>query len=222
MPNGELSCRLGAFGQPIRFLILILPCLFPWVGTPRPMREPPRSHRSAPWEVRLRFDHSIPFAAHATVTPCYTEPVSTCKHQCGEEVLAKGLCRKHYDQARRGGPRRVWPSECSVDGCEDRTLAKGLCSRHYAEQRRRKLGVLPQGTAVERICSVEGCELPLRARGLCAPHYIRHQKGQPLDTPLGSRHVKPRECAEDGCCRMVYAKGKCRNCYVRDARRANA
>ena len=61
----------------------------------------------------------------------------TCRTpECGNPVLAREMCRRHYMKWRDENPdlvrrniKRVGP--CTVDGCENPRSARGLCLRHY-------------------------------------------------------------------------------------------
>lgn len=66
---------------------------------------------------------------------------------CGEFVVGRGLCNKHYKRMRRHGDPRVLPPRklppqnlprtigCTVDGCEEKHFAKGMCKNHHANAR---------------------------------------------------------------------------------------
>lgn len=48
---------------------------------------------------------------------------------CEKKERARGLCRKHYLEAKNRGD---FPSKiCSVEGCDRPVEAKGYCSKHY-------------------------------------------------------------------------------------------
>lgn len=65
--------------------------------------------------------------------------------RCGAPLLARGLCKPHYDQARRAGTLPVRAGDapiapsCAVieDGepCGRPHMARGLCSMHYERWR---------------------------------------------------------------------------------------
>lgn len=84
-----------------------------------------------------------PYRIHHTCRPCELarEAVEREAHrrrklagqtgQCGAEECvepahAGGLCRPHYDAARRGADER----HCAIGGCTNRPNAQGLCSSH--------------------------------------------------------------------------------------------
>lgn len=54
---------------------------------------------------------------------------------CEQKHLAKGLCKLHYERAKRGTAMdyepTVRPPICTIDGCVRATLARGLCGAHY-------------------------------------------------------------------------------------------
>jgi len=49
---------------------------------------------------------------------------------CSRSTVGRGLCAKHYRQARRKG-LLTGLSSCSVEGCTGLHYAKGLCDEHY-------------------------------------------------------------------------------------------
>ncbi|EMK1731216.1 hypothetical protein V8N76_004522 [Salmonella enterica] len=57
---------------------------------------------------------------------------------CDREVMAVGLCSKHYHQQRRARLVALRPPKehkvCSVEDCGGEILARGLCRRHYHRQ----------------------------------------------------------------------------------------
>ena len=64
---------------------------------------------------------------------------------CGNPLLAKGFCRKHYSQIYRKGEiqpdkeerQKAEGVKCTVDGCEKDAHANGYCRKHYGELYRR-------------------------------------------------------------------------------------
>lgn len=60
---------------------------------------------------------------------------------CGEKHYGKGLCHRHYMQAKKNGA-----SKCSVEGCNRGHYARGYCSLHYERlcDRGNIGGVLPE------------------------------------------------------------------------------
>lgn len=149
---------------------------------------------------------------------------------CDREVKARGLCDKHYLQARRagrldefGGPGRgkhapeMHRSCPGVVSCEKPHLARGLCNACY--QVRRADGSLPILPKVNsgQICKVDGCESDAKALGYCIPHYERFKKyGDPVaSAPRKTGGV----CATENCGGVVVAKGLCFACYTRVKKR---
>lgn len=65
-----------------------------------------------------------------------------CRHgDCLDAPHAKGLCKPHYEAARRDGKLAV--RRCGVPGCDRAHSARGLCAMHYARASRGKLEVDP-------------------------------------------------------------------------------
>lgn len=121
---------------------------------------------------------------------------------CEQLARAKGLCDRHYQQARP--PAAVSPAAahrseaallaqitvtsnstiCGVKGCARRAQTRQLCHRHYSRWLRTGLvgppGLLPKGPPAERRrgprpCSVSGCSRTMTARDFCHTHYQRWQ-----------------------------------------------
>lgn len=67
-------------------------------------------------------------------------PAVCSEPDCGNPVVARGLCMKHYKRTRRHGstkPTRMTNQGmgCSVDGCPNPAYVKGLCVMHYERVR---------------------------------------------------------------------------------------
>jgi hypothetical protein len=67
-------------------------------------------------------------------------PAVCSEPDCGNRVVARGLCMKHYKRTRRHGstaPTRMsnQGKDCSVDGCPSPAYVKGLCEMHYERVR---------------------------------------------------------------------------------------
>lgn len=100
--------------------------------------------------------------------------------ECEKSVVARGLCNKHYKEAKRRGTvddhaklSREPYGHCSVDGCEQDSWARTWCGTHYARWRK-------TGTTADPVkepyppCKVEGCvNLGGRGYGMCGTHYAR-------------------------------------------------
>jgi hypothetical protein len=67
---------------------------------------------------------------------------------CGSPVLAKGLCRKHYNRVRRTGelepPRKNAAKLCAREGCGRLATVHGLCQNHK---------VRPPRVVAQRACA---------------------------------------------------------------------
>lgn len=107
-----------------------------------------------------------------------SEEVCSTEH-CDRPVRCRGLCKPHYDEARRAGAltpaygKRTGP--CGEDGCDRPQKARGLCAVHYQAWR------VENGSK----CSIVGCGRNVLSRGWCAPHYKRWLTyGEPDATPV--------------------------------------
>lgn len=134
--------------------------------------------------------------------------------KCNNKVTARGLCNKHYLQARRQGLENIQPkgqpkAQCSVAECTSEARAKGLCAKHYQRLKKGFKGRVP---AQGHTCMFSGCDKERKARGYCAPHYQQFRKGQVL-TPLRVRTKAPRDCEIVGCESQVKARGLCVSHY---------
>lgn len=150
-----------------------------------------------------------------------------CKIEgCDRTVKARGLCDRHYLQARRAGNLELFDGPgrgryapetsktCSgVSECGKPETARGLCGSCY--QMRRKDGTLPLLPIVNagKACSVDGCKNRAQGLGYCGTHYDRFKK---YGDPLGIAEKRTGgECSTPGCSGVVKAKGLCGNCYAR-------
>lgn len=112
---------------------------------------------------------------------------TTCTvFECSDDILALGLCGKHYDRQHRNGTTdliRVSNAgkTCSVDGCSEPVVGGGLCRPHYlpAWRAARKAERIAADT---RVCTV--CDGPLA--------------GKPSDAIYCSRTCKEAKRKEDG------------------------
>jgi ParB family chromosome partitioning protein len=100
---------------------------------------------------------------------------------CGEKVLSSGLCKRHYEQLRRGrlqqrlqfldriehllSSRRA--GKCSIYGCQNSVFLRGLCVSHFNNAI--KTGKI---TDVKRAktCRFAGCQNQADESGFCNQH----------------------------------------------------
>lgn len=114
--------------------------------------------------------------------------------ECQEPHYAKGLCRGHYEQRRRGRSLKrlkEYTDEiclCAIPECSNEFPQRAIGSRRlYCSRRCRDLAGSrrrrnnPKWTDPKQRpdwpkCQVDGCEKPKLARSLCSMHYERLKK----------------------------------------------
>ncbi len=100
---------------------------------------------------------------------------------CGRPAFERGVCRKHYYEARIREAKPCVQPGCSKPG----TRSGGLCEKHYRDERSQQ---------AER-CSIPGCSAAVKAKALCDKHYQRDWKhGSPTNTrpnDWGARGAHP-------------------------------
>lgn len=87
---------------------------------------------------------------------------------CSRPVLARDLCRLHYDRRRAGRPLDAPPPDraprgsrpCAAEGCDGSARSRGLCASHYMKQYVRPT-----------VCAIDGCDGREHARRYCLMHY---------------------------------------------------
>lgn len=95
---------------------------------------------------------------------------------CGKPMLAKLLCKNHYQIEKR-----KTAGNCSVDACENSIKAKGLCVTHYDKLR----------SEGKPNCSIDGCKRKIHVKDMCNQHYIMWKKhGDPLAGAFRIPHKK--------------------------------
>ena len=105
---------------------------------------------------------------------------------------ARGLCRKHYAQAKAAG--EFGGQHCEIEGC-DRLAGLGksrnpggltVCAYHYRTLK--AAGLVPG-----KPCQAAGCDGVAVSRGYCNKHYSRLRQGVPIDSddrrPTGTGHL---------------------------------
>jgi hypothetical protein len=112
---------------------------------------------------------------------------------CTDRHFARGMCRRHYYQAKRGGQPTLErggdqytdeTTACEADGCSEvfRQRARGgrrkYCSRRCRDRilkrQQRATGWVPSHKRDSQPrCAVEGCEKPKFSLDVCQMHYQR-------------------------------------------------
>ncbi len=152
---------------------------------------------------------------------------------CDRKVKARGLCDKHYLQARRAGALELFDGPgrgryapersrtCQgVSACGRPEKARGLCSSCY--QVRMRDGLIEPVPLVNagRPCKVDGCGSAAKSIGLCVAHYEKFRK---YGDPLGAAEKKTGgPCSTGGCSGVVVANGVCAACYARIKKHGHA
>lgn len=174
----------------------------------------------------LHRERAVTWAGHR----CEAEDDDAPEQPCGLQVLAKGLCSKHYQRLKRTGTTLPAPATeldeplCSADDdddparpCGTPVLAKGLCRKHY--QRRNADGTIrPLKTKKNKDRQCPICGADAVTRGFCLKHGRKDQRhGDPTapDRPPG----RPRNTSACSHCadrdRPIYGHGYCQRCYKR-------
>ncbi len=123
--------------------------------------------------------------------------IGVCSRQnCNVVDFSLGLCKLHYNEARRtkkraaaGRPEPVkYESEnCEVDGCNRRRSSKGMCHLHYTRMKTygspHLSGRGPRMMEKLGNCLVEGCTELDAQKGLCLNHYSREYKRKKRGKP---------------------------------------
>jgi hypothetical protein len=91
------------------------------------------------------------------------KPKSCSISDCERLVLARGLCGRHYHQARNAGTLAGITGRCTEPGCSSASLARGLCKVHYPIAQQRGL--------VGKPCDHPGCTKSVFSHGKCIPHF---------------------------------------------------
>jgi hypothetical protein len=112
---------------------------------------------------------------------------------CGETMLARGWCRKHYYRWRRNGTTDLLKGQsvCSVEDCgRGARGGRGWCRMHYARWRKHgdpTVVIEPR----RNVCSVSDCDSFAHGRGFCLMHWKRWRKS-------GSTDKRPRDWRRPG------------------------
>lgn len=120
---------------------------------------------------------------------------------CERSLSARGLCRSHYERARRIGvldslPRKRISNICKLPGCGKNVYGRGMCKPHWHAEKYLEAKANPQP------CKIDGCEkkaIPL-------------QKFCPAHANAQSKRAGAQVCKEPGCTGMVVFLGPARYC----------
>lgn len=89
-------------------------------------------------------------------------------------IIARGLCMKHYQRVRRHGSVEI-PKKCNADGCQKHYNGNPeypYCRTHLKNMKRYgDPNIFFKSKKANETCSVDGCEKPYRSTGLCDSHY---------------------------------------------------
>lgn len=94
---------------------------------------------------------------------------------CENKIHRSSLCRKHYDQRRRGA-RNKSKACVSAEGClSTKILRNGLCAKHYRQKHcsKHQQPCVWGGEGVEEenlFCAKDGCFYPPYDHNLCLQH----------------------------------------------------
>lgn len=115
---------------------------------------------------------------------------------CGNKVLARGFCSKHWQRWRKHGTTDLSAgaalgSTCSVSGCERKPHTRWknenpLCNMHWLRLYRvGSLELREKAFAAWRTCQVPGCDKEARTAvgALCEMHYCRRRRNGSFDPP---------------------------------------
>jgi len=123
---------------------------------------------------------------------------------CGAPAIAKGLCKSHYAQVRRGHSltpikrKDEVAAECKFQCCTNVVYANKICRPHYRQQLKGE-DLHEIESRARKPCTFPGCTKLNAAHGLCGTHYAQQERGSKLH-PIGSLS-DPNEVVldEDGC-----------------------
>ena len=58
-----------------------------------------------------------------------------CKAEaCGQDVVGKGYCKRHYRKWRQGALPKARYKTCSAESCRKRQVAAGRCADHQKKK----------------------------------------------------------------------------------------
>ena len=158
-----------------------------------------------------------------------TKVRTTCDY-CGKSHVAKGMCRFHYDRARRGvdfakpvqlhhSPYRDTP--CAELGCPDLAKVKGYCRPHAEHYRHLEATRARKGGGPRRYCLEVDCPVDLTfehaRRKRCRPHAGR-RRNEVATAAMARLHDTRKQAGLCGICGReprYEHRVRCEQCTVK-------
>jgi hypothetical protein len=123
---------------------------------------------------------------------------------CPKETCAKGLCKAHYMQQKRGKPlvtlQKSTKGICSFENCDKVIQSRGLCQGHYRQWYDGK-SLSPLRSQLRGKCSFIDCDQSHSAKGLCGVHYAQLHRGSSL-RPVGWKPPRSKKPGKNGYIRI--------------------
>ena len=149
------------------------------------------------------------FKLHVSVALPGQEATRCCSvDKCYIVTYAKGMCKNHYQLAKKYKRVRKPSEMCSVGGCKRRWVAKGLCQMHYGRVRMTGKTGGAAKTLVTSTCKVPGCEKKHLAKNMCQMHYKRWKATGDTGPGYSTWEIR-RHCAVPGCTKKHVGLGLC-------------
>jgi hypothetical protein len=146
--------------------------------------------------------------------------MKTCgKKNCNNKHYSKGICKKHYDDARykRNKANKNYRKSkkkskdmkrrCAIKECNQPHNANGWCSTHCAYIRRNGQSSLNKH---KKQCSINHCNGKHYAKNFCLSHYEENKKLKDKVCHVKERRKKSKECGG-----VVRSNGYCSKHYAR-------
>lgn len=128
-----------------------------------------------------------------------------CVPDCPTPVLAKGLCRMHYQRKQKTGTTDLTPfvpKACSVESCGKTSRVKGYCQAHYEKWSRYGDPLVDRSNTVKHLaCEIQDCDKFQKTKGLCATHYRNYRYHRDKNGVVNEQvyiQMKNHKSKEDG------------------------